>query len=270
VDIRELVTGHYGDTGLADRILETLREAGTDVESLRVGDLAPVDQLHAGGAAATEYVLERLDGDADTRLLDVGCGVGGPARLAAASGIGTVTGVDLTEAFVEAAEQLTGMVGLGDTVSFRANAGEELPFDDGSFDAAMMIHVGMNIPDKQAVFIEVRRVLVPGGRFVIYDQMRCGDGDLPFPLPWAVDARSSFVESPHDYAGQLTAVGFEVEDTVNRTRAVAGGPGGPGGPPGAMDQTVLFGSEFARRIDNNIAATKAGDLGAVVVVARAI
>jgi SAM-dependent methyltransferase len=267
MDVRELVTGHYGDADLAGRIVEALREAGTDVGTLRVEDLSPVDQLHAGGAPATEYVLERLDANADTRLLDVGCGVGGPARMAAASGIGAVTGVDLTEEFVQAAEKLTERVGLAESLSFRATAGEELPFDDGSFDAAMMIHVGMNIPDKQAVFAEVRRVLLPGGRFVIYDQMRCGDGDLPFPLPWAVDARSSFVESPHDYARQLTAVGFEVEDTVNRTRAAAGGPGGPSGAP---DQTVLFGSEFGRRIDNNIAATRAGDLAAVVVVARAI
>ena len=74
-----------------------------------------------------------------------------------------------------------------------------------------MVHVGMNIPDKQAVFAEVHRVLAPGGRFALYEQMRTGDGDLPYPLPWAEDERSSFVETVDDYSAHLEAAGFTVD-----------------------------------------------------------
>lgn len=265
MDVRELVTGHYGNAGLADRILTALGDHGVDLEVLTATDLAPLDQLHAGGAEATAYVLKRIAPGPSTRLLDVGCGIGGASRMAADAGAGSVTGADLTPEFVEAARRLTEQVGLADRAEFVTTPGEELPFDDGAFDAAMMIHVGMNIPDKEAVFEQVRRVLVPGSTFVLYEQMRCGDGELPYPMPWAVDERSSFVESPHQYAHQLTTAGFEVVDTVNRSREVTGGP-----RPGGLDATVLFGPEFARRIENNVAATKAGDLGAIVMVARAI
>ena len=91
-----------------------------------------------------------------------------------------------------------------------------------------MVHVGMNIPDKQAVFAEVHRVLAPGGRFAIYEQMRTADGDLPYPLPWAEDERSSFVETPEDYTRHLEAAGFTVEEVEDRTASTLGPP--PTGP----------------------------------------
>jgi SAM-dependent methyltransferase len=273
VDVRELVLDHYGDGdgGLADRILTALTGSGVDVDHLTIEDLTPVDQLHAGFGAATGHVLDRL-GDLDgRRLLDVGSGIGGPARIAAArlarSG-GSVTGVDLTPDFVATARTLTERVGLGRVAHFEVTDGERLPADDAAFDAAMMIHVGMNVPDKRALFAEVRRALVDGGRFVLYDQMRITDGTLPYPLPWAVDERSSFVEGPREYAAHLTAAGFEVEDVEDRTAAVAGPP--PEGADGQLTPGVLFGAEFRERIANNILATQRGELGAILVVARAV
>ena len=91
-------------------------------------------------------------------------------------------------------------------------AGESTPLDDGSFDAAVMVHVGMNLPEKTAVFAEVHRLLRPGGGFALYEQVRTGEGNLPYPLPWAEDERSSFVETVADYRAHLEAAGFEVED----------------------------------------------------------
>lgn len=262
MDVSDIVTGHYGSFDLADSILKALAGAGVDVEHLAPGDLAPVDQLHAGFAPATEHVLDTLGVGPGTHLLDVGCGVGGPSRLAATRSA-QVNGVDLTPQFVDAAKELTERVGLAGQASFDVTSGDSLPFPDASFDAAMMIHVGMNVPDKRAVFTEVRRVLRPGGLFGIYDQMRAGEGDLPWPLPWADDERSSFVESAEEYGDHLTASGFTVEAVHDRTEAVAGPP-----PPG-VSNAVVMGEDFMQRIGNNVAATKAGLLAAVLVLARA-
>lgn len=268
MDVRELVQGHYRSGNLSDAILAALAEAGTDVDHLVPQDLFPVDQLHAGGAPAAGHVLDRLDvaaSDVGTghRLLDVGCGIGGPSRLAATRGI-QVTGIDLTPEFVDAATHLTARVGLSERARFVTTPGESLPFDDASFDSAMMVHVGMNIPDKQAVFTEVHRALRPGALFAMFEQMRTGEGALPYPLPWAVDERSSFVEPAGSYTAYLEAAGFTVAKVEDRTGSTLGPP--PGGPLSPM---AVFGPAFGQRIGNNVAATKAGLLGAILVIARA-
>ena len=85
----------------------------------------------------------------------------------------------------------------------------------------MMVHVGMNVPDKAALFAEVHRVLVPGGVFGLYEQVRAADGELTYPLPWAEDERSSFVETVEDYQRHLTAAGFSVAEVEDRTAAAA-------------------------------------------------
>jgi MPBQ/MSBQ methyltransferase len=264
VDIRDLVTGHYGATeDLADGILRALSGAGVDTDHLGVADLFPVDQLHAGGAAASKHVLDRLGVAPGTRLLDVGCGIGGASRMAAMAGA-AVTGIDLTPEFVETARTLSDRVGLGDRTAFVTTAGESMPLADATFDAAVMVHVGMNVPAKTAVFAEVHRVLRPGGRFAVYEQVRTGEGDLPYPLPWAEDERSSFVETVADYRAHLEAAGFEIEDAEDRTPTTLGPP-----PQGPISNAVVFGPPFMRRIANNVAATKAGLLGAWLVLARA-
>jgi MPBQ/MSBQ methyltransferase len=263
MDVRDLVTQHYGGGNLAERILRVLAEHDVDVEALGPADLFPVDQLHAGGAASTKHVLDRLDVGPGTRVLDVGCGIGGASRMAAMAGA-EVTGIDLTPEFVETATTLTARAGLGDRARYLLTPGESLPLEDDSFDAAVMVHVGMNIPDKQAVFAEVHRVLAPGGRFGVYEQVRAADGDLTYPLPWAEDERSSFVESAEDYTRQLEAVGFTIDEVEDYTASTLGPP-----PSGPVNNAVVFGPVFMERIGNNVAATKAGLLEAVLVVARA-
>lgn len=263
MDVRELVRQHYGRSDLVAGVLEALRGAGTDVDHLTAPDLYPADQLHAGGAPATAHLVERLDLAPGTRLLDVGCGLGGPARLAAGAGA-DVTGVDLTAELVEAATALSARVGLGDRTRFATTPAERLPHADGVFGAAMMVHVGMNVPDKGAVFAEVHRVLEPGAPFGLYEQVRTGAGALTYPLPWAEDPRSSFVEGVEQYADALVAAGFTVEAVEDRTAHAWGPP-----PPGGVTPVAVFGPAFGERIANNVAATRAGLLGAVVLLARA-
>ncbi len=263
MDVRELVTAHYSGSDLTGAILHALAEAGVDSDHLGPADLFPVDQLHAGGAPATRHVLDRLEVGPGIRLLDVGCGIGGTSRMAAMADA-EVTGIDLTPDFVEAATRLTEHVGLGDRVTYVLTPGESTPFESGTFDAAVMVHVGMNIPRKAVVFAQVHRVLAPGARFAMFEQMRTSDGDLPYPMPWAEDDRSSFVETPDDYVRHLEAAGFTVEEVEDRTSSTRGGP-----PATALSPMAVFGPVFAERIGNNIAATKAGLLGAFLIVARA-
>jgi MPBQ/MSBQ methyltransferase len=265
VDVRDLVRAYYPSGALADAVIEVLAGAGIDVDHLEVRDLSAVDQLHAGGAAATALVLDRIGLSPGTTLLDVGCGLGGPSRMAAERYGARVTGVDLTPELVEAATALTGRVGLEELCRFSVASGETLPFEEGSFDAAMMIHVGMNIPDKRAVFAEVHRVLSPGSVFVLYEQVRRGQGQLVYPLPWAVDARSSFVETADDYATALSAAGFAQVEVEDRTGPVPGAPP----PSGRVGPADILGPAYAEGVTHHIAATKSGLLGGVLVLAHA-
>ncbi|MDQ1641280.1 MAG: arsenite methyltransferase [Actinomycetota bacterium] len=265
VDIRDLVRAYYPSAGVADAVVDVLARSGIDIDHLTVHDLAAVDQLHAGGAAATALVLERIGLAAGMTLLDVGCGLGGPSRMAANTYQAQVIGVDLTPELVVAANDLAARVGLEGSCRFLATSGETLPFEEHSFDAAMMIHVGMNIRDKQSVFAEVHRVLSPGSVFALYEQVRRRAGQLAYPLPWAVDERSSFVETADEYVAALTAAGFRQIEVEDRTGPV------PGAPPssGKIGPADILGPAYVEGVSNHIAATKAGLLGGLLVLARA-
>lgn len=271
MDVEDLVRSHYGGDDLEGIILAGLRAAGIDPDQLTVDDLAGVDQLHAGFLPATRYLLDQLDLTPSTRLLDVGCGIGGPARVAAASSSCPVVGVDLSPDFVRVARLLTERVGLHHVVEHQVAAGDRIDFPDASFDRAMMVHVGMNIPDKAAVFAEVRRVLKPGATFGLFEQMKTSEQPPTYPLPWAEDERSSFVAAPEDYVRDLEGAGFTVDRTEDRTAATAGPPnsGPPNEGPPRLSPAAVFGPRFVTRLDNNIAATRAGTLAPVLILATA-
>ncbi len=149
-------------------------------------------------------------------MLDIGCGIGGPARCFAEAHGSRVTGVDLTEEFVQVARSLTKRCGLADRIAFKLGSALALPFHDATFDVATLIHVGMNISDKAKLFAEARRVLKPGGRFGIYDIMRVADGEIYYPAPWAGTAETSFVEPPATYRELFQKAGFRIESERNR------------------------------------------------------
>lgn len=266
MDVHSLVTEHYSRSDLAATIVAELAARGVEASSLRSGDISPIDHLHAGFAPATAYVLDQLGVGSGTRLLDVGCGIGGGCRMAAERGA-RVVGVDLTDEFIRSAAILTDLTGLADRATYLTSPVEAVPLPDASFDTAMMVHVGMNLEDKRDVFTEVRRLLVPGGRFAIFDQMQGHDGSLTYPLPWATDGGSSFVVTPDAYVADLEAAGFSVEVREDRTRKIAGSPPGPiGGGP--LSPGLIFGPDFGTRVANNLTDTAEGRLVAVLLVAR--
>lgn len=217
MSIERTVIEHYDREGMAERILEQARAEAADPAHLTTADLAPYDDMHVGGRKASAHLMERLGFEPGMKVLDIGSGLGGPARFAAeAYGI-HVTGIDLTPGYREVSGKLSEATGLGGVTEFVTGSALAMPFGDGAFDAAYMIHVGMNIQDKRGLYREAHRVLKPGARFGIYDMMAGQDNvSLAFPLPWADGQGSSFVLTPREIAGLLAQAGFEVEDTENR------------------------------------------------------
>jgi ubiquinone/menaquinone biosynthesis C-methylase UbiE len=201
---------HYTTENLEEQILRAFEAAGKPRASITADDLMAVDEFHIGGREATEAIAAQMQLRRGMRLLDLGSGIGGPARYFAAIHGCEVTGIDLTAEYVRTAQALTALVGMSASAKFEQGNAAQLPFADQTFESAYMFHVGMNIADKSKLFREIKRVLRPGSVFAIYDVMRIGPGDLQFPVPWATAAQESFVGSIEDYRKALAHEGFSI------------------------------------------------------------
>lgn len=212
------VAVHYSDNhDLADAIAESLRNAGKDLNALTTTDLATVDEFHIRGRKATLELAEQMALNSDSHILDIGSGLGGPARTLAEAYGCHVTGIDLTQAFCDAAKVLSDWVRLGDRVLFQQGDATNLPFADNKFDAAMTIHVAMNIPVKDKIYEQARRVVKPGGVFTVYDVLQGEGGDVLFPVPWAREPSISHLATPDEMQLLLTEAGFRILDFYDST-----------------------------------------------------
>jgi ubiquinone/menaquinone biosynthesis C-methylase UbiE len=214
---REHVEHHYGRGRILDSILGALREAGKDSARLKPEDLAPVDAFHIRGREATVELARRASLEPGSRVLDVGCGLGGSARYLAAEHQCQVTGIDLTQEYVDVADALAGMVGLSDKVTFRQASALEMPFEDGSFDLVWTEHVQMNIADKRAFYREIARVTRPEGLLLFHDIFRGDGGPLHYPVPWADEPSISFLAAPGEARQILEDLGFIIHDWVDKS-----------------------------------------------------
>jgi SAM-dependent methyltransferase len=214
----QAIAEHYSQGDLEREILNALTTAGADPAYLDPDQLAPVDEFHIGGRQATVEVVDQLDLHPGLRVLDVGSGLGGTARYLARRHAVAVTGLDLTAEYVHVAASLTRRAGLAELVQFRQGSATNLPFPDGSFDRMCMLHVGMNVADKVALFSEIRRVLVGGGTFGVYDVMRIGPGEVVYPVPWAATSATSFLAGPQRYRELLGEAGLPVQTERDRQR----------------------------------------------------
>jgi SAM-dependent methyltransferase len=217
--IEARVVSHYAQVQLETKILDLLAADGKDIEHLTLADLAPVDEFHTGGREATVAFAAELGFTPEMHILDVGCGIGGPSRYIAETYGCRVTGIDLTEEFVRTAQALARRTGLETLVDYRQASALDIPFAPGTFDGAYMMHVGMNIEDKPALFAEVRRVLKDNATFGIYDVMLTEQGEPRFPLPFAQTAETSFLATLADYRRALHEDGFVIERGHNRLEA---------------------------------------------------
>jgi ubiquinone/menaquinone biosynthesis C-methylase UbiE len=212
------VARHYTENvGLADAISEKLRSIGKDVTQLTTADLVVVDEFHIRGRKATLELAQKMKLDASSQVLDIGSGLGGPARTLAETYGCRVTGIDLTQPFCEAATAMSDWVGLGDRVAFKQADATNLPFESGTFDAAMTIHVAMNIAAKDKMYMEAHRVLKPGGVFAVYDVLQGEGGEVLYPVPWARDASISHLATPGKMKTLLTSAGFKLLDVQDST-----------------------------------------------------
>jgi SAM-dependent methyltransferase len=266
-DALDGVRDHYRATGLTARLKAALAGLGPEQQRLTPQQLAALDQFHTRGLLATAE-LARLAGiTADMSVLDVGSGVGGPARFLAATVGCRVTGVDLSEPFVEAARYLTERTGQSGQVSFQVGSALELPFDDGRFDAVLLQHVAMNIADRARLYCEIRRVLKPGGRFATYDVVS-GGSEPHYPVPWARTPASSFLLTAQATREAIEPAGFHTlvwQDDSETAKAwfaqVRASP-----PPPSPNLGVVMGPDFAQLSANlarNLAEDRLGILTAV-------
>src|SRR5690348_16404740 len=201
------VRDHYRATGLTERLKTALSAFGPEHQRLTPQHLGVLDQVHTRGLAATAELAKLAGITADASVLDVGSGVGGPARFLAATYHCRITGVDLSEPFVEAARYLTERTGQSGQVSFETGNALELPFDDGRFDVVLLQHVAMNISDRARLYREIRRVLKSGGRFATFDVVSNGS-EPHYPLPWARRAATSFLLTTDATREAIEAAGF--------------------------------------------------------------
>lgn len=216
-DYARQINEHYGRRDVSSRILEVLRGAGKDVDHLTREDVASMDEFHSGGRESTRALARFAGLRPGMRVLDVGSGVGGPARTLAAEFGCRVTGLDLTEEFCRAAEMLTARLRMSDQVDFRQGNALAMPFADASFDVVWSQNAIMNIEDKAALFREIARVLRPGGLLAFEAVLQGPGGPIHFPAFWADEPAVSFLATPEALRRDLAAAGLEERAWEDRT-----------------------------------------------------
>ena len=212
---------NYGRNGLIARTLAAINAAGLDPDALTRDDLQPMDEFHIRGRIATRELAALTHLALDTHVLDVGCGVGGPARTLAAEFGCRVTGLDLIADYCQLAEFLTAATGLSDQITVRCGSALEMPFDDGVFDAAWMQHVSMNIEGKERLFGEIHRVLRSQGVLALHEVYAGPAGSRHYPVPWAADASIDFLVTQEETRRTIEATGLrEIEwtDVTEKSR----------------------------------------------------
>ncbi len=216
------ITDHYTSGELLNRLNSAMRDDGADPDKPTIQSLAPYDQFHGRGLESTEQLAAGLQVAASDHLLDVGSGIGGPARFMADRFGCRVTGIDLTAEFCDVARHLTVAMGLESQVSFEQGNALAMPFADDTFNGAYSMNVSMNIADKAGFYGEILRVLKPGGWLALSELSQGPGGPINYPSPWARTAESSFLSTPEETRQGLEACGFVIstfQDNIAETKA---------------------------------------------------
>ena len=265
------VNEHYGRQDLGTAFLGALRANGKDPDNLSYQDLSMADNFHSRGKDATLELARMADLRPGQSVLDVGGGVGGPARVLAAEFDCLVTVLDLTEEFCRVGEMLTARTGLSDKVIFKVGSALDMPFPDASFDVVWTQHSSMNISDKERLYSEIHRVLRPGGRLAIHEIMAGPEQPINFPVPWATTQEISFLRPADEMRRLIAATGFKEVTWLDvtrptqewaRQRAAAATASGASSPP-PLGLNLLIGESFSQAMKN---MTGNLDEGRIVII----
>jgi MPBQ/MSBQ methyltransferase len=235
----QAIHDYWGRDGLGQAILDVLARSGKNLDTLTIDDLAPLDQFHGGGKAATVR-LARLAGlQPGMQVLDVGGGLGGPARTLAAEFGCHVTEIDLTESYVQAAEILTARLRLDGRITHHVGNALELPFETATFDVVWTQNSGMNIAAKDRLYAGFHRVLRRGGLLALQEPMAGSVQPPIFPVMWARDAATSFLRAPKEMRVLIEAAGFRARAWEDVTIDIAGSGADAAVPPYTIQSLVM-------------------------------
>ena len=269
------VAEHYTHGSLLAKITAGIESIGKTPASVTVDELAPVDEFHIGGRQASEEFTSQLGLGGNDHVLDVGCGIGGTSRFVASRFGCRVTGIDLTPEFIETGTALCQWVGLDNLVELHHGNALDMPFTEGSFDAAIMLHVGMNITDKAGLFSEVYRLLRPGAVFGVYDVMKTGNDELKYPVPWSSVPDTSALATQAQYVAALQQAGFDVIEVHNRREFAADffaetreRMAAAGETPPPLGVHIAMGENAPAKITNMVENIAAGCCAPVEIIVR--
>jgi MPBQ/MSBQ methyltransferase len=267
----EKMSAHFAPSDLKARVQGVMEKEGKDSSNTTVEQLASLDQWHVMGLLPTERLSQRAGIKAGDRVLDAGAGMGGPARYIAQTYDAEVTGIDLTDPYLETAAYLNELTGLSDRVSLQRADVTAMPFDDQTFDVVWTQHAAQSIPDKPAFFAELFRVLKPGGRAVVHDLFRGPGSPVHFPAFWGPDDSISFLSTDAEMRQMLEDAGFEAvhwKDTTEEARAANAAMHEEGAKNELEAETIegldiflLFGEETLIMAENSVKDMDVGSIG---------
>ncbi|RJQ65478.1 MAG: class I SAM-dependent methyltransferase [Desulfobacteraceae bacterium] len=263
------ISAHYGRSDLSEEIFGALEKAGRKITSYK--DATTFDQFHMRGQDATRELAHLADLKTGERVLDLGCGIGGAARLLAAEFGCRATGVDLVEEFVRTAAELTRKAGLSDRVDFHAGNMLNLPFEENLFDAVWSQHTFMNIEDKPRLLLQIHRVLRPHGRLALYEVAQGQNLPVYYPVQWASDPSISFLLPLDPFKHMIVDAGFELLHWQDVTEEclqwfqsiVTKMKHRPAGAPPPLGVNLLIGPTAAEKARNTVRNLQEGRIRVV-------
>ena len=273
-ELENAVASHYGRAGLLEAILAGLETVGADPDNLQPVDLAPVDEFHTAGRLTTLKALKMMPLKAGMHVLDAGCGLGGTARVLAKEYGCRVTGIDLTQQYVEVARALTDRMQLTGQCAFHVGSVTRMPFPDAAFDAAVSFHVAMNIRERDRFYAELARVMRSGAPLCVFDVMRGPSPGMIYPVPWAETEETSFLRSPAETRDLLLDEGFRIEKedslrefAIQFFREVFAKAANANAPP-PLGLHLLTGTNAPEKFSNYAKALEKQQIDPVILIAR--